>query len=260
MMFVPNQYYYPYNAFATYNAYTPINQFNAIGAETSQRTRFTKEEDELLKQLVNSQEQPNWNEVARYMKKRTARQCRERYNNYLRPNLVNGPWTKEEDDLLIELYEKYGPKWSLISQSFNSRSPVNVKNHHSSLVSQSIVKNRKNRFDKINHESAIIDNFSSTKDLKANPTNDLDVNSMKDFITNPINELTPDQIKELNTEPIVPMQNDEVQPQQLQQTQQPQQQPSVNDEYEDMFSNFQNQEELWSNNLAPTFGDDIPVF
>ena len=137
MFFVPTQYYYPCNN---------LGALNALYSGQSQRVRFTKEEDELLKQLVNNQSQPNWNEISRYMKSRTARQCRERYNNYLRPNLVNGPWTQEEDELLIELYEKYGPKWSFISQSFNSRSPVNLKNHHSSLISKSAIRSRQCKF------------------------------------------------------------------------------------------------------------------
>lgn len=104
--------------------------------ESPQRSRFTKEEDQLLKMLVSNQSQPKWSEIALNFQNRTARQCRERYNNYLRPDLINGPWTKEEDDLLIELFQKNGPKWSLISQSFNSRSSVNIKNHLTSLINQ----------------------------------------------------------------------------------------------------------------------------
>lgn len=110
-----------------------------------QRSRFTKDEDEKLKQLVSFKSPPNWNDIAKQMNNRTPRQCRERYANYLRPNLINGPWTKEEDNLLFDLYEKYGPRWSLISQSFKSRSSVNIKNHHSSLTSQKIVKEKSNR-------------------------------------------------------------------------------------------------------------------
>lgn len=112
--------------------------------EPGHRNRFTKAEDERLKQLLALRNPPNWNEIAHYMNNRTSRQCRERYNNYLRPNIINGQWTKEEDDLLKQLYDKYGPKWSLISQSFKSRSAVNIKNHHSTLVSQANIKNRQN--------------------------------------------------------------------------------------------------------------------
>lgn len=114
--------------------------------DSPQRSRFTKDEDEKLRQLVSLQSPPNWNEISKKMTNRTPRQCRERYANYLRPNLINGPWTQEENDLLNDLYEKYGPKWSLISQSFKSRSSVNIKNHHSSLASQKIAKDRPKPF------------------------------------------------------------------------------------------------------------------
>lgn len=120
--------------------------------EPAHRNRFTKAEDERLKQLLTIRNPPNWNEIAHYMNNRTSRQCRERYNNYLRPNIINGQWTKEEDDLLNQLYEKFGPKWSLISQSFTSRSAVNIKNHHSTLVSQANIKNRQN-YNVINEKS-----------------------------------------------------------------------------------------------------------
>lgn len=34
----------------------------------------------------------------------------------LNPEVVKGPWTKEEDDLVIKLVEQYGPKkWSTIA-------------------------------------------------------------------------------------------------------------------------------------------------
>ena len=130
MMFASSQPFLPSNGAEE------TNSLNVPRPESPQRSRFTKEEDHLLKLLVSAQPQPKWSEIAKNFQNRTARQCRERYNNYLRPDLINGPWTKEEDDLLIELFERHGPKWSLISQSFNSRSSVNVKNHHSSLINQ----------------------------------------------------------------------------------------------------------------------------
>lgn len=232
-MFAQNQYYIPYATFNPYAQYVqcaPANSFNAYRAlslETSQRTRFTKEEDELLRQLVNSQPQPNWNEIACHMKKRTARQCRERYNNYLRPNLVNGPWTKEEEELLLKLYEQYGPKWSLISQSFNSRSPVNVKNHHSSLVSQSFVKNRKNRV-----ELKENDEFKETT-VKIDENTNFNVNEKSVSIT--YNE-SYNEKKPIND------------------------QESSNDQNFDMFSNFEQDDDIWSNTLVPSFDSNILAF
>lgn len=100
-----------------------------------QRSRFTKEEDDLLRDLVEKQnEKVDWSEIASLMNGRTSRQCRDRYTNYLRPQLVNGAWTEEEEKLLEKMYEKYGPQWSRISQYFPNRSDVNIKNHHTCLV------------------------------------------------------------------------------------------------------------------------------
>jgi Myb superfamily proteins, including transcription factors and mRNA splicing factors len=40
----------------------------------------------------------------------------------LNPNLVKGPWTKEEDEIVIEMVKKYGPRnWSAIAQHLPGR-------------------------------------------------------------------------------------------------------------------------------------------
>jgi len=40
-----------------------------------------------------------WNEISEKLPGRTDVQCRARWKNHLQPDLVKGPWTKEEDDL-----------------------------------------------------------------------------------------------------------------------------------------------------------------
>ncbi|OHT16008.1 hypothetical protein TRFO_42107 [Tritrichomonas foetus] len=104
-----------------------------------QRNRFSKEEDEFLKLLVEEnscEEEPNWNDIASKMISRTARQCRERYRNYLQPGLNNGPWTLEEDHLLIEKYNEIGPQWCKLVHFFPHRSDVNIKNHYTCLLNR----------------------------------------------------------------------------------------------------------------------------
>lgn len=46
----------------------------------------------------------------------------------LNPELVNGPWSHEEDRLLVKLYRQHGSKWSMMSKYFPGRSVYNVKN------------------------------------------------------------------------------------------------------------------------------------
>ena len=42
--------------------------------------------------------------------------------------MVNGPWTREEDQLLMRLYQQYGPKWAQFTKFFKGRSDYNIKN------------------------------------------------------------------------------------------------------------------------------------
>ncbi|XP_038976184.1 transcription factor MYB3R-5-like [Phoenix dactylifera] len=52
---------------------------------------------------------------------RTDLQCRSRWKRVLNPELIKGTWTKEEDDLIIQLVEKHGCKWSVIAKSLPGR-------------------------------------------------------------------------------------------------------------------------------------------
>ena len=104
-----------------------------VQPKKTSRVKFTSEEDQKLKELVARYGESNWNEVSAKLGTRTARQCRERFKNYLSPSIKNDPWTEEDDKLLKEKYKEYGPKWSLIASFFPSRSDVNIKNHWTRL-------------------------------------------------------------------------------------------------------------------------------
>jgi hypothetical protein len=48
--------------------------------------------------------------------------------NYLSPHVRSGPWTEEEDALLVRKMNEIGPSWSSISEFFNGRSDNDIKN------------------------------------------------------------------------------------------------------------------------------------
>jgi hypothetical protein len=100
------------------------------------RNKFSKGEDDVLRQLVSEHGDNNWPTVAAKMKNRTARQCRERYNNYLSPRITNGPWTPEEDQLLAAKFAELNNSWAKIARCFDHRSDVNVKNRWTTLQSR----------------------------------------------------------------------------------------------------------------------------
>lgn len=103
---------------------------------------FTKAEDEIIKRKVGEYGTKNWKIVASFLHERTPRQVRERWKNYLGPDIKNGEWTQEEDELLTELIYIYGTQWSKISKYFENRTDTNVKNR-SALLKRKAKNNKK---------------------------------------------------------------------------------------------------------------------
>jgi hypothetical protein len=92
-------------------------------------SKFTAAEDARLRSLVHDWGTANWRQIADKMGGgRTTRQCRERWQNYLRRDIVNGPWTAEEERLLVEKYAEYGPIWRTIQSFFPCRTDIDIKN------------------------------------------------------------------------------------------------------------------------------------
>ncbi|OHT16170.1 hypothetical protein TRFO_41994 [Tritrichomonas foetus] len=105
------------------------------------KIKFTPYEDELLLHAVSTLGPSDWHAVSACVPGRNARQCRERWNNYINPELVAAPWTPEEDALLLEKYEELGPRWHTIASIFATRSTNNVKNRFVTLKRRQNKKN-----------------------------------------------------------------------------------------------------------------------
>lgn len=91
------------------------------------KAKFTPAEDVKLRALVQFLGTSSWNKVAEFMGTRNARQCRDRYKNYLAPNLCTKPWTLEDDEKLNNLINTMGKKWSQIAKEFPGRTDINIK-------------------------------------------------------------------------------------------------------------------------------------
>jgi len=60
--------------------------------------------------------------IASFFENRTDVQCLHRWQKVLDPGLVKGPWTQEEDEKLVQMVEKLGPKnWSQIALALPGR-------------------------------------------------------------------------------------------------------------------------------------------
>jgi hypothetical protein len=78
--------------------------------------------------LMGPDSEVDWEAVATKMEGRSARQCRERWVNYLAPTIRSEPWTEEENRLLVDKINELGHCWATIGQFFNGRSENDVKN------------------------------------------------------------------------------------------------------------------------------------
>ena len=115
---------------------TPIQPHSNILIKNNRKIRhakWTKKEDEILRKLVEMCPSFNWVWISSKFINRNPRQCQERWNYYLSPDVNNSPWTKEEDELLLEKYKKMGSQWKKIAAFFNNRTNTNVKNRWISI-------------------------------------------------------------------------------------------------------------------------------
>ena len=79
-----------------------------VGTKLQPR-KWTVEEDKALIGAVKSMGAKNWKEIATRVEGRNHVQCLQRYKKVLKPGLVRGGWTDEEDELLKRLiFEEMG--------------------------------------------------------------------------------------------------------------------------------------------------------
>uniref|UniRef100_A0A8C1FCG4 MYB proto-onco like 1 n=1 Tax=Cyprinus carpio carpio TaxID=630221 RepID=A0A8C1FCG4_CYPCA len=100
----------------------PDSRDSKNSKKTLCKIKWSRDEDEKLKKLVEQHGSDAWKLIANYFPTRTDGQCQHRWQKVLNPELVKGPWTKEEDQRVIELVHKYGPKrWSVIAKHLQGR-------------------------------------------------------------------------------------------------------------------------------------------
>ncbi|XP_062189197.1 transcription factor MYB3R-1-like [Phragmites australis] len=108
-------------------SHEPQRQRSLNGRTTGPTRRSTKgnwtpEEDAILSKAVQTYQGKNWKKIAECFPDRTDVQCLHRWQKVLNPELVKGPWSKEEDDIIVQMVNKYGPKkWSTIAQALPGR-------------------------------------------------------------------------------------------------------------------------------------------
>lgn len=89
---------------------------------------WTLEDDEKLSRVANDSNY-DWKIIAQEFPGRSSSEVEQRWRHRIDPNTKKSSWSKEEDNILVMMHQKFGGKWKLISSYLPGRLPSSIKNH-----------------------------------------------------------------------------------------------------------------------------------
>ncbi|KAL7510145.1 hypothetical protein ACHAXN_010650 [Cyclotella atomus] len=97
-------------------------KYSIHGSAKKGSGKWTLKEDNILRRAVEEHGAKSWKNIAKFLPGRSEVQCLHRWQKVLKPTLVKGPWTAEEDRTVEEHVRIHGPsKWSKIADALPGR-------------------------------------------------------------------------------------------------------------------------------------------
>lgn len=95
---------------------------------------WSQKEDQLLWNITKTCKKLSWKAIAKKLSdinpkvKRSGKQCRERYRNYLNADITKEGWTEDERLLFVLLHSTFDNRWGEISKFYPNRNDLAMKN------------------------------------------------------------------------------------------------------------------------------------
>mmetsp|Transcript_19281 Transcript_19281/g.24522 ORF Transcript_19281/g.24522 Transcript_19281/m.24522 type:complete len:692 (-) Transcript_19281:399-2474(-) len=102
------------------------------------RRKWSTMEDKKLKAAVKKHGEKNWKAIAEEVPGRNHVQCLQRWKKVLRPGLVKGHWTEEEDEQLRKVVKAGFKNWGEVALKIQGRTPKQCRERWSCNLDPSI--------------------------------------------------------------------------------------------------------------------------
>jgi pre-mRNA-splicing factor CDC5/CEF1 len=93
-------------------------------------------EDEILKAAVMKYGKQQWARVASLLNRKSAKQCKARWNEWLDPSIRKVEWSREEDEKLLHLAKLMPAQWKTIGPLVGGRTAVQCQERYEQLLDE----------------------------------------------------------------------------------------------------------------------------
>ncbi|EKX74370.1 conserved hypothetical protein [Theileria equi strain WA] len=103
-------------------------------------------EDEVLKAAIMKYGLKSWSRVSSLLVNKSAKQCKARWYEWLDPNVKKTEWSREEEELLLQLAKMFPTQWRTIAIRLG-RTAYQCQQHYERLLDQAQGRDENDQFD-----------------------------------------------------------------------------------------------------------------